>query len=272
MFLCIRQAVLLSAAFCLAACTNLPQFDGTAALQAWANQQQFKLLALNAPPFRLMALHRPASSPNDTLTIYIEGDGAAWPRPHLPPSDPTPKTPLALLLAAKDKGAVLYLGRPCQFLSADQLAKCPQQWWTHKRFSAEVIAAYQLALNEIKEKTGYRQFRLVGYSGGGVIAALLADHRQDVSHLTTIASPLSLGNWTAWHKVSPLQQALDPITLKSPSRIPALHYVGARDDVVPEAIVQAYVSIRGGTLLRVEDADHDCCWLDLWQRNARRTP
>lgn len=269
----LHKAVLFSAAFFLTACADIPRFGGSrAAVELWAGEHGFTNLGLDTPPFELLALTRLRDTRKELpLTIYIEGDGAAWPRPHLPPADPTPQRPIALALAAEDRSpAVVYLGRPCQYLSSEALTRCSTEWWTSKRFSSEVLATYQKALDQIKARTGHQRLRLVGYSGGGVIAALLADHRQDVVHLSTIAAPLSLGAWTGWHGVSPLLKAIDPATLKAPSRVPALHYVGDADQIVPERILRDYVALRGGEVHRVTGADHDCCWLDFWKRNQTK--
>lgn len=266
----LRKAALFCAAFFLAACADIPRFGSSRpAVEAWAKERGFQPVALTTPPFDLLALAQLRQGPSETpLTVYIEGDGAAWPGPHLPPADPTPLRPVALALADADRtAAVVYLGRPCQYLPTESLARCSVDWWTTKRFSPAVLAAYQQALDELKAKTGYHHLRLVGYSGGGVLATLLAEQRSDVAQLTTIAAPLALTAWTAWHKVSPLPEALDPIRLDGRARVAAVHYVGERDDIVPEPIVRAYVTIRGGDLRRVAGADHDCCWLGFWKQH-----
>jgi len=262
------KAALVCAAFFLAACADIPRFGGSrAAAESWAAERGFRPVALRSPPFDLLILTRLRPNSADApLTIYIEGDGAAWPRPHLPPADPTPLRPVALALADADRSAaVAYLGRPCQYLSAEALTRCPVDWWTTQRFSPEVLGTYQRALDGLKTKTRHPRLRLVGYSGGGVLAALLAEQRNDVVQLTTIAAPLSLGAWTAWHQVSPLPEAQDPAKLSGRARIPAVHYVGSQDDIVPEPIVRAYVTMRGGDLRRVAGAGHDSGWLEFWR-------
>lgn len=271
MFKLSRQAALLSAAFFLSACSDIPRFGGSiAAVTEWSEQRGFQRQFLITPSFELLVLARLAQTPgNAPLVIYIEGDGPAWPSPYHPPDDPTPIRPIALALAAEDSSAhVIYLGRPCQYLTEQQRVDCPQHWWTSKRFSPEVLDAFQAALDEIKVQTGHQQLRLVGYSGGGVIAALLADRRQDITHLTTLAAPLSLADWSTLHQVSPLPHALDPGALKHPSRVPAVHYVGGNDDIVPESLVRAYTARRGGELRKIEGANHDCCWLSVWKKRS----
>ena len=158
----LRKAALFCAAFFLVACTDIPRFGGSRpAVEAWAEAHGFRPIALTTPPFDLLTLARLRQTPSETpLTIYIEGDGAAWPGPHLPPADPTPSRPVALALADADRStAVAYLGRPCQYLRIEALTRCPVDWWTTKRFSTTVLETYQHALDALKAKTGHRRLR-----------------------------------------------------------------------------------------------------------------
>jgi pimeloyl-ACP methyl ester carboxylesterase len=200
------------------------------------------------------------------LHAYIEGDGAAWPSPLHPPRDPTPERPVALALGAQDAAAVVaYLGRPCQYPSAGGMPECPVKYWTSHRFAPEVVAAYQRTLDLLKAQAGATQLRLFGYSGGGVLAALLAMSRTDVAQLVTIASPLSVAEWTSWHQVSALTGSLDPAT--QPGPLPrAVHFVGGKDTVVPPDVVRGFAGRTGGKLRIVEDFDHECCWARDWRR------
>ena len=65
------------------------------------------------------------------LTVFIESDGAPWPWPDLPPSDPTPLRPLVMGIAAiESSDLVAYVARPCQFLPPYELANCDPALWT----------------------------------------------------------------------------------------------------------------------------------------------
>ena len=66
--------------------------------------------------FDLLAYHRLRGF-DDALTIYLEGDGNAWRTRYSLSSDPTPRTPMVLELAALDPSSSLaYLARPCQYV------------------------------------------------------------------------------------------------------------------------------------------------------------
>ena len=265
----------------LAACASSLDFGGTReSARAWAEARGFRESILHAGAFELTAfLRRPVSVESGVieageavLTVYIEGDGAAWSSPYHPPRDPTPRRPLALALAAIDPSpTVAYLGRPCQYLGAAALVHCSSAYWVDKRFDPEVIEAYDQAINELKARFSARTLRLVGYSGGGNIAAILAMRRADVLSLIALASPLSLAAWIERHGLTPLLGALDPV--REPGRLRAASYwVGSRDDIVPPAVVQSFAERKGGAMHVVKDYDHQCCWSADWLTILKESP
>jgi pimeloyl-ACP methyl ester carboxylesterase len=172
---------------------------------------------------------------------------------------------VALELAAADRQApVAYLSRPCQYLDAAELATCTPAYWTSARFAPEVVEAYQQALDQLLSVSGVRRLSLVGYSGGGVLAALLAARRDDVVQLITVAAPLSVAAWTAHHDLTPLQ-GLDPGTLDG-RWPPAVHFAGDKDEVVPVAVVAPHARRTGARLVAIPGFDHECCWARDWPR------
>ena len=221
---------------------------------------------IEAGPFRLAAFVRERPIAGGTLVVYVEGDGAAWPTPYHPPRDPTPRKPIALTLAAADPApAVVYLGRPCQYLGTEALRHCDSAYWIERRFAPEVVAGYDLVLTLLKASFQANRLRLVGYSGGGVIAVLLAARREDVDVLVTVAAPLALSEWVAWHNASPLAGSLDPAELSENVRLPpSVHFVGGNDRTVPVPMVERFVRLKGGHMETVPDFDHDCCWARDW--------
>lgn len=255
----------------MAGCASLDSFGGSRqAVTQWAAQRGFAALDLKSGGFDLVAFVRRPPAPAATLTIYIEGDGAAWPTPYHPPRDPTPQKPVSLALAAADPApAVAYLGRPCQYLDAAALADCSSSYWTERRFAPEVIDASDAAVTQLKKACGARSIRLVGYSGGGVVAALLAARRDDVEALVTVAAPLALAEWVKWHGASPLAGSLDPsaVAVRLPSGV---HFVGGDDKTVPAAIVERFVRARGGHVEVIPGFDHECCWTRDWGGLLRR--
>lgn len=249
----------------LAACATPQHFGGSRqAVLEWSRPHGFAELDGAAGRFRLLTLVRGGNS--SVASIYIEGDGAAWPTPFHPPHDPTPTRPLALALAAADPAAtVIYLGRPCQYLDARALQACDSAYWTERRFAPEVIEDYAVALTRLKQLTGASRLRLHGYSGGGAIAALLAARRDDVEALVTVAAPLSLAAWLAAHEASPLRGSLDPGETDHGRPRPGVHFVGSEDRTVPPAVVERYIRRAGGRMEVLPGYDHECCWARDWR-------
>jgi dienelactone hydrolase len=256
----------------LGACAGIDRFGGSrAAVETWASARGFVPVAIPGSGFELFALVRGGAQ--DRATIYIEGDGAAWPTPYHPPADPTPDSPTALALAVADPAPLaIYLGRPCQYLTTDALSACHPRYWIFHRFAPEVLATYGRALEDLRQRFGVARFTLVGYSGGGVIAVLLANRRADVDRVITVAAPLSVADWVAGHGVSPLSGSLDPMADLKPRTYRQTHFVGERDKIVPPGVIAAYVAKHGGTIRRAQDFDHQCCWSRDWSRLLGELP
>ncbi len=204
----------------------------------------------------------------DTVYIFIEGDGFAWRDRSTPSKNPTPKNPLALNLALEHGEEAVYLARPCQYTGAkDQICR-DNKWWTSHRFAPEVISATGQAIDLIKQQRGARTVVLVGYSGGGAVAALVAAKRTDLAQLVTIAGNLDTVAWTNLHKVRPLTGSLNPandwMTLQN---IPQQHFVGANDPVMPPQIAQSYASRfpenKRPLVTIMPGYDHSCCWAGI---------
>jgi pimeloyl-ACP methyl ester carboxylesterase len=184
------------------------------------------------------------------LFVYIEGDGFAYVDERTPSSDPTPRDPVALRLAAADPAAaILYLGRPCQFAPGRSDRRCTLRDWTVDRFSEPAVDAIDRAIGQQR-----RPIVLVGYSGGGVIAALLATRRRDVERVVAIAAPLDLDRWTKLSELSPLRHEVIGV------RVPLVALAGERDSTVPAAVA----TLPGARQIVVPGFDHRCCWARDW--------
>lgn len=203
------------------------------------------------------------------LVVYVEGDGLAWLDSATPSSDPTPSNPLGLRLALRHPGNnAAYLGRPCQYDPENIVRICRKTDWTDGRYSKEIVDAANLALNELKQRMGARQINLVGYSGGGTLAALMAARRGDVRLLVTIAAVLDHTEWTAQLGLSPLAASLNPIDDWELLRtLPQVHFVGQADKVTGWMAVQRYINLGQDapiTVRTLESFDHACCWVAAW--------
>lgn len=210
----------------------------------------------------------------DQLTVYIEGDGFAWRSRRQPSEDPTPLEPVALELALKHSNRstttpAAYLARPCQYVEGADARRCDEHYWTTRRFAPEVIVATDRALDALKQRHGAKSLVLVGYSGGGVVAALIAARRTDVARLVTVAAPLDHRAWTTLHNVTALDGSLNPADLAAKLQaIPQVHFVGAKDTVVPVAVAEAYrarfQSAKRPEIRVIPDFNHTCCWAERW--------
>ena len=211
--------------------------------------------------------YSPAQRQHSHLTIYIEGDGLAWISRDKPSSDPTPLNPIALTLALADgRSELAYLARPCQFMQSSQ---CQQRYWTSARFAEEVIASTDEAISQLKAQRGAQALTLIGYSGGGAVAALVAARRDDVASLITVAGNLDHQAWSKIHHISPLSGSLNPAdSWQELADITQTHFVGAQDTTVPLSVAQSFQrrfpTSHFPKLRLVEAADHHCCWLDHW--------
>ena len=205
--------------------------------------------------------------------VFIEGDGQAWVSRTVRSSNPTPYQPIAAQLAhlTSSYAKTLYLGRPCQFFDDQTLAglqQCTSVLWTDNRYSSKAVAVMSSMLDEALDKSG-QKIVLIGYSGGGVIAALLAAQRTDVYGLITVAANLDLVAWTAHNNVSQLPEALSPALFGAElSSVPQFHLHGARDTTVPRAVHEAYLAeLQNDARIQtvyLDEYDHSCCWSRSW--------
>jgi len=205
--------------------------------------------------------------PHAPIDIYIEGDGRAWVSKSTPSLDPTPRHAVALQLAAQDTAAnVVYLARPCQFTASDP--HCDVAYWTGKRYAPEVVAALNGATSQYSARAPGQPLHLIGYSGGGALAILVAAHRGDVASIRTVAGNLDLDEVMRLHHVSPMPESLNPMSeARSVAHIPQVHFSGGDDTVVPPSIAQHFAAAVGGACVRTEivpGLGHEGVWARIW--------
>lgn len=255
----------------LAGCAGFDRV-GTADRLAAPAQMTRSLVRTGTFVLTAYARNRDAGAP---WVVYIEGDGLAWrSRTEVSP-DPTPLAPVGLRLAALDPSPnVLYLARPCQYTPFDVDRRCREEYWTGRRFAEEVVAS----MNDAIERTlrgNSRGVRLVGYSGGGAVAALIAARRPDVIDLRTVAGNLDHVALNRHHDVTPLKGSLNAADVAERlARLPQLHLVGGRDTIVVPSVVESYARRAGDRrcirIQRVEGASHEDGWTEVWPSALRR--
>lgn len=269
MFRVIARGLLL---LLVAGCVGIPSPDARRAhADALASAHGWHAERVFAGAFELTT-YVPQRAPNgDLLTIYIEGDGHAWTASDTPSSDPTPRDPLALKLAlAHPDGNAAYIARPCQFSNAGR-PPCSQRYWTNARFAEDVVDATNAAVEELRRRFGAERIALVGYSGGGAVAALMATKRADIVRLVTIAGNLDHRAWTRYHRVSALDASDNPADhAERLGAIQQLHFLGGKDAVIPPELAHAWprgLSGDNGSNFRIiADFDHACCWAEHWSQ------
>lgn len=222
-----------------------------------------------ADSFTLRAFER-IHEQGGVANLYIEGDGSEMTSPREWGNNPTPKYPLALHLASKDNAEnVIYLGRPCQYIGLDAPNGCSEDFWKSKRFSNEVIDSYNTALDEISARYNIHGFNLIGYSGGGAVASLLATHRRDILSVRTVAGTLDTNSYTQVNKTAVLDGSLNPLdTASNLAFIPQFHFVGGQDAITPPSILHNYLQALPPTrcvrTMLVQEAGHEDGWVEKW--------
>ena len=197
--------------------------------------------------------------------VYLEGDGLPWATPDRVSADPTPRYPLALHLMARDPAPSLLLGRPCYYGVSDA-GPCTPWLWTHGRYSEQVVGSMAAALRRLLSGNPGARIALLGYSGGGALAMLLAERLESVERVVTVAANLDIAAWTDLHGYSPLTGSLNPVERPIlPVRIERIHLAGETDQRVPVRLVRDAAVNDPIALVRVVPGfDHRCCWEEQW--------
>ncbi len=266
----IRLYLALLSAFFIGGCVTIPTpAERYAIADRLARSADMAKIDILANGFALVAYER-MGSPGVPLNIYIEGDGFAWTSRRRQSDDPTPTDPVALRLAIQDPSAnVVYLARPCQYIPKAERNRCQEHHWSTNRFSEPMIAAMDQAIDDLVARAATTGVNLIGYSGGGAVAALVAARRQDVQTLRTVAGNLDLTAFTAYHNTTPLAGSLNPSDFASElASLPQRHFIVEDDRIVPRKIVRKYLSRMPNQncvgVTSVENATHQSGWIERW--------
>lgn len=254
----------------LASCAQQPfRADWIVRNQLWEDSVQtahFPLWTLSNQAYQYRTGQR--------LVVLIEGDGKPWLRQHLMAADPTSDDPLLLPLLPEIEVAAVYLGRPCYYqarLAAQGqgvVNDCKPYWWTFGRYSELVVASLVEAVIQLAED--YREVVLVGHSGGGALAVLMAPALAENYQLrvVTLAGNLNVGAWTVAHGYTPLLASLDPMALPPlDTQIEQFHVSGGKDRIIRQAWVESFATRQPNAHFVLEPTfDHRCCWREYAKR------
>lgn len=251
----VKLFLLLQGLFLISACTS-----PTDKFLRYANSHNLSQNIVQAADFQLQTFSNAASG--NTLAIYLDGDGTPWVRGRHPAFDPTPRSLMALQLMQQDSRPAIYIGRPCYFeLGPDHL--CSNELWTQGRYSHEVVDNINTAVTNLLHNSHYQSVQLIGFSGGGALAMLIANRRNDIDSVITVAGNLNTHAWTKHHGYLPLTSSLNPADDPSLT-IPSLHLIGGRDLAVPPKIIESYLNNHSGNRLLFPEFNHHCCWSEEW--------
>lgn len=164
-----------------------------------------------------------------------------------------------------DPSPSIYLNRPC-YGQLNMPIQCEHTLWTSARYSEKVIASMNKALDQIKVRYGLTSFSVIGYSGGGTIATLLAKRRDDILQLITVAGNLDHEQWTSYFAYLPLSTSLNAVDAFPLEHVPfRLHMIGKLDTRVPLSTNMAAAQKDHGAKIKMySHFNHVCCWQEEW--------
>ncbi len=231
-----------------------------------AKQLEFNNIIVNSGQFQhRIFINRPAlNSKQKFVHVYLDGDGMPWQQHRWITEDPTARNPVILSLMAQDLSPAVLLGRPCYYgLNSDQL--CHNRFWTSHRYSSEIVSSMVKALTNWLEKQDFNKVILIGYSGGGALAMLMAPKINRLDMVVTIASNLDIDAWTQFHDYSTLSGSLNPSEFAVSDKIKLIHLVGGQDLVVPASIIRKIARNNNhSTFIEFPRFEHSCCWDKQW--------
>jgi dienelactone hydrolase len=199
-----------------------------------------------------------------TLHIYLDGDGTPWQQRWIA-GDPTSRSPIILKLMEQDSEPSILLGRPCYHGFSDT-EPCHNKFWTSHRYSKPVVESMAAALQQWLEATDFNEIVLIGYSGGGTLAMLIAPYIDKIKAIVTVAANLDVKAWSEFHGYLPISGSLNPaVEPELPPMIRQFHLAGGKDDNVPPFIIETFAKThRRAQAIIYSDFDHQCCWAEAW--------
>ena len=215
----------------------------------WVAPTDFQYVPIKTDSYEIATWQKLNNPKNNTIHIYVEGDGNSFDVYGQPTDDPTPHGTLVRDLVVKDVFEnVVYVARPCQFIMNDN---CKEQDWTDGRFSQKIIDAESQAINKIAKN---KNVVLIGYSGGAMVSGLVIKQnpKLKVDKWITVAGVLNHKKWTEYFGDEPLSKSLNMDTLP---KVPQVHFVGGRDEIVPYDLAKTWADEKDIKI--ISDATHD---------------
>lgn len=168
-----------------------------------------------------------------------------------------------------DSAPSLYLSRPCYGFAHNTMPQtCDAKYWTTARYSREIVTALNQALDDSKQQLNLpgSKIILIGHSGGGALALLLAGQRADVTGVITLAGNLHTDAWTQLHSYHPLTQSINPFHQELlPAGIKRWHFAGKEDtNITPDLLALTCQRDRAARCKILDKIAHVDGWLEQW--------
>lgn len=250
----------------LASCTSNVQ-QRTELSDQVAINNSFKKELVKSDNF-LITTYQKIQDHTQPIVFYIEGDGLPQKGGFLT-DNPTPIKQMLIKLAVLDKRPnVVYVGRLCQYTPMELNPKCKQNYWGSERFSIETVNVINDIIAKISQNKPYS---LIGFSGGGTIATLIAAQDKNVKDIITLAGNLDTDEFL---KLQGLPgyfiNSINPVKIAGKiNHIPQLHISGGADSRVPKIILDNYLAASGSSTCVqskiYSGIAHQGAWYKIWQ-------
>ena len=260
-----RIALVLGLVSALHACT--PNITARReAAQSLACSNDFSKVLIKSGKFTLTTYQK-IKDPKGIVVFYIEGDGFAFVDSNRISHNPTPLRPMLLELATLDnRDNIVYLARPCQYTDLKLDKACTNYYWTCARMSKDIVISITGVIQQIAQN---REVSLVGFSGGGGIAILVAPYISKLKNIITIAGNLDIEAFADSHNAIKMSNSFNPLAFVNyVKNIPQIHISGSQDKVVPSLIAQKFTKKIGKCAkhIVVHNATHGNGWSNVWQK------
>ncbi len=254
----------------ISGCSGIAILEGAAGERVVHLQSQFFEHKVLVKPQQILEPDKQVLS-SEVIVVVVEGDGMPWKESGVLALDPTPSDPLMLDWYRQWTGSAIYLGRPCYYGAKElqppkpqveihtvyRLSSCNPYWFSMGRYSQPVVQSMVEVLSEILPAE--TRVVILGHSGGGALAMLMAAKLDQVVAVVTLAANLDVQKWVEFHDYTPLYGSLDPARENVlPPRIRQLHMASAADDVILPAWIKAEARRQEGEYVE-------------WQTSANRT-
>ncbi len=242
------------------ACVSNPSVE----FERQAGAYQLQKSILRGSVFDLVVFEKQRVD-GEALHVYIGGDGQPWLNNIYKSKDPTSRRMTALALMQLDHNPAIYLGRPC-YHTQGVGRNCEDKWWTSHRYSIQIVDDMRDVLNQYIAERGIHSVTLIGFSGGGTLAMLLAPLIKEIVKVVTVSGNLDTEAWLALHRYTPLLGSINPARqMQSVAGIDKLHLLGMQDHNLPiKTLIDRFEPQPNTQIIRYPEFNHQCCWQSVW--------